>query len=85
MAYNATAYKFEGDKLASTEAVELDDDGTVIRACGHWCALNGTKAYEAIWISGWHSWVDRVHVVRDGADGYRNAIGSLALPPAYAS
>ena len=44
MAYNATAYKFEGDKLASTEAVELDDDGTVIRACGHWCALNGTKA-----------------------------------------
>lgn len=85
MSYNATAYAYEGDRLVSTEAVELDPEGRVIRGCGHWSAHNGTPEYEAIWRSGKIGFlgIDRIEVVKDGAAGYRNAISGLALPPTY--
>jgi hypothetical protein len=85
MAYNATAYKLEGDKVASVEAVEVVD-GTVVRACGHQIpGLSGTPAFEAAWRRGFFSWVTGVEVVLDGATGYRNRLAGLALPPAYSA
>lgn len=85
MSYNATAYAFAGDHLVSTEAVEVDDAGHVVRACGHWCHLNGKPEYDAYWRSAKLGFLgtDRVQVVKDGANGYRNQLRGLALPPAY--
>lgn len=84
MSYNATAYKMNAEgKVASVEAVEVDDDGVVVRACGLWSHLSGTTAFDAAWRSGFFSFVTDVRIVRDGAEGYRNRIRGLSLPPAY--
>ena len=84
MAYNATAYKLdENGKVFSVEAVEVDADGSVIRACGLWSHENGTKQYEQTWRNAQFSMVKRIHIERDGAEGYRNRLRRLALPPSY--
>lgn len=83
MGYNATARKYEGDRLVSTEAVEVDGEGLVIRACGHWSSANGTPEFDARWRASQIGSVDRIVIDQDGGRGYRDAIRTLALPPAY--
>ena len=79
MSYNATAYKRRKDgTVFSVEAVEVNDDGQVIRACGFWSHLNGTVEFEPAWESAQFSEVDSIHIDRDGAEGYRNGIRNLA-------
>lgn len=82
--YNATATKLAADgRIVSREAVELDAEGRVLRACGLWSHLNGTPEYEAAWRSAQFSMVAEIVIEQDGAKGYRDALGGLGLPPAY--
>jgi len=62
--YNATAYTPSG-----VQAVQIDDQGRVVRASGDWHPTRGTSAFDAVW-SEKHPWAV---VVRDGARGYLNA------------
>jgi hypothetical protein len=80
----ATAYKLnaEGD-VVSVQAVELDDDGKVIRAGGYWTHTIGTAAYDADWRRSQMSMVAEIRIDRDGGEGYRNRLAGLMLPPAY--
>jgi hypothetical protein len=78
MAYNATAYKKREDgSVFSVEAVEIDDDGRVLRACGLWSPFNGTDRYEAIWESAQFPEVADIHIEKDGAEGYRKHLSRL--------
>jgi hypothetical protein len=85
MSYNATAFKFDADgNSAGIEAVELNEDGVVIRACGHLIpGLTGKPAFEQAWRKGFFSFVADVKIVADNAEGYKNALSGLQLPPAY--
>lgn len=70
MAYNATALKFRGDgSLFSREAVEVDSDGTVVRACGLWSHSNGTPQFEETWRAAQFSMVASITIVA-GTDAY---------------
>lgn len=80
MSYNATAYKKREDgTVFSVEAVEVDDEGRVIRACGFWSHLNGTTEFEQAWEDAQFSEVDSIHIEKDGAEGYRNGLRRLVL------
>lgn len=80
MTYNATAYKKRADgTVFSVEAVEVDADGRVIRACGLWSPYNGTDRYEAIWEESQFSEVVDIHIEHDGGAGYRNRLASLIV------
>jgi hypothetical protein len=82
--YNATAYSYDVDgKLVSTQAVEVDSDGFVIRAGGYWTHTIGTAAYDADWRGSKFSNVDHIEVEVDGGAGFRAKLAGLALPPAY--
>jgi hypothetical protein len=84
MGYNATAYKLDVDgKVVSTQAVEVNADGLVVRAGGYWSHTIGTAAYDADWRRSQFSMVDSIRVELDGAAGYRNRLAGLMLPPAY--
>jgi hypothetical protein len=85
MSYNATAYKINSNgKLFSREAVEIDDEGRVVRACGMWSHTSGKPEFEAEWRgAAQFSMVAEIRIDRDGAAGYRSALRDLALPPAY--
>lgn len=78
--YNATAVKKREDgSVFSVEAVEIDADGRVIRACGFWSPYNGTERFEQIWEDAQFSEVKDIHIEHDGAEGYRQAISRLVL------
>jgi len=78
MSYNATAYKKREDgTVFSVEAVEIDSEGRVVRACGLWSPFNGTDRYEEIWEGAQFSEVAEIHIERDGAEGYRRQIAGL--------
>lgn len=84
MSYNATAYKLDATgEVVSVQAVELNEDGVVVRAAGHWTHNVGTPAFEAEWRSGFFSAVADVRIVRDGGRGYRERLARLALPASY--
>jgi hypothetical protein len=83
MSYNATAYKKREDgSVFSVEAVEIDGDGRVIRACGLWSPWNGTERFEEIWEAAQFNEVAEIHIEQDGAAGYRNRISALGMVPA---
>ena len=78
MTYNATAYKKRDDgSVFSVEAVEVNADGQVIRACGFWSHLNGTDRFEEAWEAAQFSEVADIHIDRDGAEGYRQRIAGI--------
>lgn len=80
MAYNATAYKKREDgSTFSVEAVEVDAEGRVVRACGFWSHLSGTPEFEAVWEGAQFSEVADIHIDTDGAEGYRKTISRLVL------
>ena len=84
--YNATAYKMNAEgKTVSVEAVEVDEAGRVVRACGLWSPFNGTDRFDDIWRSAQFSFVSDICIVKDGARAYRNRLSGLSLPPAYAT
>jgi hypothetical protein len=80
MDYNATAYKLDGEKIYSVQAVEVVN-GKVVRAAGYWTHTIGTEAYDADWRGTLMGRAVRIEL--DGAAGYRNRLRGLALPPAY--
>jgi hypothetical protein len=78
--YNATAVKKREDgSVFSVEAVEVNAEGRVLRACGLWSPFNGTDRYEEIWEAAQFSEVHEIHIEHDGAEGYRQAISRLVL------
>lgn len=79
MSYNATAYKLDAEgKTVSVQAVEVNENGLVVRAAGYWSHRLGTEAYDADWRSGFFSMVKDVRIEMDGARGYMERIVRLS-------
>ena len=78
MAYNATATKTRTDgSVFSVEAVEVNGEGQVIRACGLWSHLSGTPEFNEVWENAQFSEVFDIHIEVDDAAGYRAHLASL--------
>lgn len=78
VSYNATAFKKRDDgSVFAVEAVEVDGEGRVVRACGFWSPLNGQPEFEEAWEDAQFSEVTEIHIEQDGAEGYRQAISRL--------
>ena len=71
MSYNATAYAFAGDRLVSTEAVEVDEPCAWVSLAGVTCGRHQTERvilpascgggvgdYCAAHAARWHAWLD---------------------------
>lgn len=62
--YTHSTITFEADgTLASVGVCELDHEGHIIRANGHWSPLNGTADYEQVFLAGRFSFEARMIVV----------------------
>lgn len=77
MNYNATAYKMDSEgRTISVQAVEVNENGLVVRAAGYWSHRVGTEAYDADWRGTFFSNVAEVRI-EPGTRGYMERIARM--------